>query len=75
MKPEAEGRRVIPHRWIIEPTYNAKTFRPTTKGFCKHCGTSKPFPNGLDNLYEDRRNPNVIQPADCLLVKRGFDSS
>ena len=62
MNPEVQDIKVIPHRWVIETTYNAQTFIPTSKGFCKHCGTIRPFPNGLDNLYKHLRNPNVIQP-------------
>lgn len=62
MNPEAEDRKVVGHRWVIETTYNAQTFVPTSNGFCKHCDTSKRFPNGFDKPYKHLRNPNVIQP-------------
>jgi len=75
MNPEAEDRRLTPHRWIIEPTYNARSFRLTTDGFCKHCGKTKRFPNRLDAPNEARRNPNDIEHGYRLMFKREFEDS
>ncbi len=75
MNPETKGRKVTPHHWIIETTYNSKTFRLTTNGFCNDCGKIRRFPNGLSSPYEALRDPNDIQHGNRLLVKREFGNS
>ena len=74
MNGEDGDRGVIGHRWVIESTYNSKTFRLTTKGFCKDkdCGEIKRFPNGFKAPNEALINPNDIEHGYRLLVKRGF---
>ena len=75
MSPEAKGTKVVtPHHWIIE-VHDVQSFSPTDKGFCKHCGITKRFPNGFDASYEPRRDPNDIQHRNRLWVKRGFGDS